>query len=124
MPGLSVYTENNLLSCLRNTGFTVANVFVSLHTSTPGATGANEVSGGSYARIAVTFGAPSSGSMANSGIINVNVPASTTVSHFGYWDAVTAGNWIGGTALNASQTFTGAGTLSFAIGALTFALTA
>lgn len=129
MPGLSVYTENALLNTFRNTSFSVTTIYISLHTASPGTTGANEVTGGAYARVAVTFGAPSLGSMTNTGIISVNVPASTTVTHFSYWDSSNTGatpvpgNWLAGTALAASQSFGSSGTLSFAIGQLIFALT-
>ena len=121
MPGLSVYTENALLTYIKGT--LAATIYVSLHTGAVGTTGANEVAGGSYARVSVTFGSPSSGQMASTGAVTINVPASTTVTSFGFWDAVTTGNWLGGTTLTASQTYVGAGTLTFAIGQLLFAMT-
>lgn len=123
MPGLSVYTQNALLNCFRNTSFTVTTVYGSLHTGAVGATGANEVSGGTYVRVAVTFAAPSAGSMSNSATVTFNVPASTTVTDFGFWDSLSGGNFLGGKALNASQTFSSASTLPFTAGQLTFAMT-
>lgn len=121
MPGLSVYLENAALTYIKGT--LAPSIFVSLHTGAVGTTGANEVAGGSYVRVAVTFGAPASGSMASTGAVTINVPASTTVTSFGFWDASTVGNWLGGTTLTASQTFVGASTFTFAIGQLVFALT-
>ena len=121
MPGLSTYLENALLEYLDDT--LAATMYVSLHTGAVGTTGANEVAGGSYVRVAVTWGAAASGSMASTGAVTINVPASTTVTSFGFWDASTTGNWLGGTTLTASQAFVGAGTLTFAIGQLLFALT-
>lgn len=121
MPGLSVYLENALLSYTKTT--LAPTIYTSLHTGAVGTTGANEVVGGSYVRVAVTFGTPSAGSMAATGAVVINVPASTTVTSFGFWDASTSGNWLGGNTLTASQTFVGASTLTFAIGQLVFALT-
>jgi hypothetical protein len=94
--------------------------FLSLHTATPGTTGASEVSGGSYARVAVTWGTPSAGSMANTGALTVNLPASTTAAFFGDWSLVSVGVYYIGGALSPSVT-TGAsaGTVTFAIGAAT-----
>ena len=69
MSEISTYLENALINAtLRNTTYTsVATVYVSLWTSDPTDAGSGtEVSGGSYARQAVTFGAPSSGVSTNS----------------------------------------------------------
>jgi hypothetical protein len=123
MPGMSTYIENALLNTIRNIPFSVTTTYVSLHTADPGGTGANEVTGGSYARVAITWNAPSAGSMINSAPSTVNVPASTTVTHFGVWDAVTTGNFLGKAALSATQTFSSGGTLSFGAGQLTWNLT-
>lgn len=85
-------------------------VYASIHTADPGTTGASEVSGGSYARQAITWNTASGGGLDN----NVNpafpIPAGTTVTHFGLWSAATAGTFYGGGALSAQETFTGAGT--------------
>lgn len=87
-------------------------VFASLHTASPGTTGANEVSGGSpaYARQAITWNAAASGNLDNNANPVFDVPASTTVSHFGLWSASTAGTFYGGDVLSASETFSGQGT--------------
>ena len=68
MSEISTYLENALINAtLRNTTYTsVATVYVSLWTSDPTDAGSGtEVSGGSYARTAVTFGAPSDGASLN-----------------------------------------------------------
>jgi hypothetical protein len=68
----------------------------SLHTAYS-STGANEVTGGSpaYARKAATWAAASGRSKATSASMVFDVPASTTVRWVGFWDAVTAGNFLG-----------------------------
>lgn len=69
--------------------------FASLHTAYS-ATGASEVSGGTYARVAVTFAAPSGQSMSLSGgPYTLNVPASTTVEFVGFWSASSGGTFGG-----------------------------
>lgn len=60
----------------------------SLHTGFPGSTGANEVSGGSYARQTPSFGA-ASGAVRTAGSLSWSVPASTTVRWVGYWNGST-----------------------------------
>jgi len=106
-------TEAN--QALSTTGWS----YVSLHTADPGTTGASEVSGGTYARVAVTWNSPSGGSVSNSGALSINLPASTTASYFGVWSATTAGTYYIGGALSPSVT-TGAsaGVITIASGSL------
>ena len=59
---------------------------LSLHTAFPGTTGANEVTGGSYARQAVTFGAASAGVRTLSSASAVPVPAGN-VAWAGLWSS-------------------------------------
>jgi len=78
--------------------------FVSLHSADPGTTGASEISGGSYARVAVTWNTASAGSVTNSNSLSINLPASTTAAYFGIWSASTAGTYYVGGALSSSIT--------------------
>lgn len=64
---------------------------VSAHTADPGDTGANEVSGGSYARQPITFGSAASGAIDSSNTPVIPIPAGVTVTHLGYWTALTGG---------------------------------
>lgn len=91
----------------------------SLHTASPGYTGANEVAGGSYARQGATFGAPSAGSKATTNAQNWTSMPAVTVTHFGFWSAVSAGTWRGGGPLTSSLTVPSGATVAAAIGALT-----
>jgi hypothetical protein len=70
---------------------------VSLHDGYPGATGLNELTGGSpaYARKAISFAAAAGGAKASSTTPTFDVPAGKTVRYIGYWDAVSAGNFLG-----------------------------
>lgn len=109
MAEFSNYLENALINAvLRNTSYTSpTTVYVSLYTSDPtDADTGTEVSGGSYARTAVTFGAPSNGVSTNSA--DVTFPTCTaswgTVSHIGIHDASTSGNLLFHTPLDTSKT--------------------
>lgn len=85
------------------------NGFVSLHTANPGDSGSNEVTGGSYARVACTLAAASGANRAASNQPAVNVPAGTTITHVGYWTASTGGTFLGFDDVTAAG-FTNAGT--------------
>ena len=109
MAEFSNYLENALINAvLRNTTYTSpATVYVSLYVSDPtDADSGTEVSGGSYARTAVTMGAPSNGVSTNSA--DVTFPTATagwgTVSHIGIHDASTSGNLLFHTPLDTSKT--------------------
>jgi len=108
MAEMSNYLENALINAtLRNTSYTSpTTVYVALYTDDPtDADTGTEVSGGSYARVAVTFGAPSNGVSTNSG--NVEFAAATgtwgTVTNIGIRDALTTGNLLYHTALDVSK---------------------
>lgn len=68
---------------------------VSAHTADPGATGLNEVSGGSYARQSLTFAAAASGNLDSSNQPVIPVPAGTTITHLGLWSALSGGTFYG-----------------------------
>lgn len=88
---------------------TGAYAYVSLHTGSPGSSGASEVSGGGYARKAVTWGAASAGVATQTGSVTFDVPASTTVTHIGVWSSATGGTF-GGFHDITDETFGAAGT--------------
>lgn len=87
--------------------------YVALFTSAPsGNTPGAEVSGGTYARVALSWGAPSNG--VTTATATINVPASTTVQGAGLYTASTAGSYIDGGTVT-SQTFSTAGTYTLTI---------
>jgi len=109
MAEISNYLENAIINAtLRNTTYTSpATVYVSLWTSDPTDAGSGtEVSGGSYARTSVTFGAPSGGVSTNSAA--VEFPQATaswgTIGWIGINDNTTGGNLLYHTALDTSKT--------------------
>ena len=108
MAEMSNYLETALINAtLRNTSYSSpATVYVALFTSDPTDAGSGtEVSGGSYARTAVTFGAPSDGVSTNSAAVEFPTCTSSwgTITHIGIMDALTTGNLLYHTALTASK---------------------
>ena len=99
--GMSNFLETAILNAtLRNTSYTsVATVYVALFTalSADGDT-VSEVStsGTGYARVAATFGAPSSGQSTNSAEVAFATALTDwgTITHVGIYDASTAGNLL------------------------------
>lgn len=87
-------------------------LYASLHTASPSTTGANEVTGGSpaYARKLIDWGVVASGNLDDDAVPAFDVPAGTTVTHFGLWSAVSGGTFYGGDALSASEAYSGQGT--------------
>jgi len=127
MSELSNYLENALINAtLRATTYTSpATVYVALFTTDPtDANSGTEVSGGSYARTAVTFAAPSNGVTTNSA--DVTFPTCTlawgVVSHIGIYDASTSGNLLYHTPLDASKTVDAADIFKISSGSLSVTL--
>ena len=127
MAEMSNYLETALINAtLRNTSYTSpATVYVGLYTSDPtDADTGTEVSGGSYARTAVTFGSPSDGVSTNSAA--VEFPQATgswgTVGWIGILDASTSGNLLYHTALDVSKTIDTGDIFKIAVGSLSVTL--
>jgi hypothetical protein len=109
MAEMSNFLETSLINAvLRNTSYTSpTTTYLALYTSDPtDADTGTEITGGSYVRQAITFGAPSNGTSTNSAA--VEFPQATadwgTISYVGIRDAVTSGNLLFHTALDASKT--------------------
>ena len=103
------FMENKIIDhMLRNQAYTPpATVYVALFTTaTTDAGGGTEVSGGAYARQAVTLSAASGGASENSA--DITFPQATadwgTITHVALMDALTGGNMLMHTALDASKT--------------------
>jgi hypothetical protein len=127
MAEMSNYLENALINAtLRNTSFTSPSVvYLGLYTSDPtDADTGTEVTGGSYARQAITFGAPSNGVSTNSAAIEF--PQATgnwgTIGWVGIEDALSGGNLLYHTALDASKTISTGDIFRIAIGSLSVTL--
>ena len=142
MAAMTDYLENKLIDQMfRAQAYTFpSTLYVGLLTAAPSdSTAGTEVSGGSYARVAVTnslanwAGTQSAGSTAassgtsgttsNNNAITFPAPTANwgSVSHFAIYDASSAGNMLIWGALTASKTVNnGDAAPSFAAAALTF----
>jgi hypothetical protein len=127
MAEMSNYLENALINAtLRNTSYTSpTTVYVALYTSDPtDADSGTECSGTSYARQAVTFGAPSNGVSTNSAAVEFPQAGGSwgTITHIGIRDASTSGNLLYHTALDASKTIETGDVFKIATGSLSVTL--
>ena len=127
MAEMSNFLENALINgTLRATSYTApTNIYVGLYTSDP--TDANtgtEVTGGSYARTLVTFGAPSNGVSLNN--VAVEFPQCTadwgSVGWIGILDASTSGNLLYHSPLDIAKTISTGDIFKIAIGSLSVTL--
>jgi hypothetical protein len=124
MTALSDYLENKLYNeVLRNTDYVPpAAVYVALFTTATSDDGSGtEVTGGSYARQAVTFAAPSNGAASNNAACTF--PQATgnwgTITHFALMDASTGGNMLLHGPLTASKTVNSGDVFTFPASSLT-----
>lgn len=128
MSGNSNYLANAVLAWVKGTAMPTAptTVYVALFNGDPtdAGTGGTEVTTTIRAagRVAVTYGTIASKSMSNSAIVNFgNSAGATTITHFGIFDAASAGNMLGSNSLSSGSGAVSAGAaVSFAIGALTW----
>ena len=127
----SDYLEDKIRTHLMRTGSWAKDTarHFSLHTGDPADTGANEVSGGAYARVQRdaadanwSAGTASDGTTDNVAIITFPAPVGANwglITHVGMWDAAAAGNFLGGGALAVPKNVNaGDAAPSFAAGAL------
>lgn len=145
MSAMSDYLENKLVDHIfRGQTFTSpANLYVALFTAAPSDSGGGtEVSGNGYTRVTVssslanwagtqsagstTASSGTGGATSNNGAITFPTPTGAgwgTVTHFGIFDASTAGNLLFHGALTASKTINAGDTVSYAAAqlAVTFA---
>lgn len=130
MAGFSDYLENEILDHIfGGTDYTrPATLYISLHTGDPGETGSSEATGSGYARKDVTnnatnFPAAASGAKSNGTAITFATAtgdwsSGSNMTHFGIWDAVSSGNFLGGGSLAVAKPVLNGDTPSFGVGDL------
>ncbi len=99
MSQASDFLENELFDhVFRNAAYTSPpSIFLALYTTDPlDDNSGTEVTGGAYARQAITFAAPSDGAGSNDALITFPVATAAwgTVTHFAILDAVSGGNQL------------------------------
>jgi hypothetical protein len=123
--GLASGIANSILNALcRDVTWTIPVAFyVKLHTADPGASGATAAAANTTRKLA-TFSAAAAGSVPTSADLAwTSVPNAETYSHVSFWDAVTAGNFLGSNALTTPRTVAIGDNFTILAGALTLALT-
>jgi len=127
MAEFSDYLENKIIDhMLRNQAYTPpATIYLALFTTaTDDAGGGTEVSGGAYARQAVSLSAASGGASENSA--DITFPTATadwgTVTHVALMDALTGGNMLLHSPLDASKTVNNGDTFKITAGDLDVAV--
>ena len=123
--GLASGIANSILDALcRSVAWSdPAAFYVKLHTGDPGSAGtANAAT--ETTRKAATFSAASGGAITTSADLSwTSVAATETISHVSFWDASTAGTFLGSDALTASKSLTAGDTFTIAAGDLDLDLT-
>ena len=134
MSAASNYLENKVLDhVLTATSYSAPSVrYLALFTNTSGNAAANleagtltdEVSGGSYARKAVTFAAASGGSSATNATVTFDAATGNwgTITHVAVMDQLTGGNVLFWGAVTTSKTIETGDTFQVSSGNLTISL--
>ena len=127
MSSFSDYLEDAALNhVFRNTALSSpTTVYLALYTVTPSdAGGGTQVTGGGYARQAITFGAPSGGVITNSGAVSFTASGAAygDVVAVGIFDALTVGNLLAWDGITTATVGDG-DTINFAIGQISITLT-
>ncbi len=93
--------------------------YLALYTSNPtGADTGTEVSGGSYARKAITFGSVSSGSVSNTVAISFTGMPTATITHYGVRNAATGGDLKVYGAINSTIVSVSGDEILFSVGSI------
>lgn len=117
MPLAAAAAANAALNGLDGTGSTNVIPYVSLHTATPGTTGASEYAG--VTRQACSWNAASGSAKTNSSALSFTTSGASAVTHAGTWSASSGGTYAVGLALAAPVT---AVNITVAAGALSLAV--
>lgn len=124
--GMSVAEINKALNAITGRAAYTANaaVYVKLHTADPGSAGTTSPSSDTSRKL-VAWAAPSAGAVASSAEISWTLALSgtETLTHVSFWDASTAGNYLGSSALSASATMNNGEIFKLTSGGVTMTLT-
>lgn len=124
MAGFTTFLQQEVLDHIFGNGaYTAPTVYIGLFTAAPtDAGGGTEVSGSNYARVdaSALFGAASGTAIANDGAITFPTASGSwgTITHFGVFDAVSAGNLLIWGAITPNKAIGSGDTASFATGEL------
>jgi hypothetical protein len=117
----------NALCNATNTSNLAVAFYAKLHIGIPGAAGTANAAG-ETTRKSVSFGAPAAATNGRKCDTDAstdwtNVSTAETISHLSFWDASTAGNFLGSAALTASKTLAVGDNFSIPSGSGTITIT-
>lgn len=124
--GIAAAIANSWLDglCRSVTWTEPAAFYIKLHTGDPGSAGTLNAAT-ETTRQAVTFSAASAGAITNSVAVTwTNVSTSETYSHVSFWDASSAGTFLGSDGLAVSRAVTAGDTFEIAIGDVDLSISA
>lgn len=127
MAGFSDYLENKVLNWLAGSAMgSPPTIYVGLFSSAPSDSGGGaEVTATIRAagRVAASFGAASGGVILNNAIVDFGIAdGSTNVTHFGLFDAASAGNFLGYGPVGTPMSFSAGVMVDFPVGSLAASL--
>lgn len=118
--GKAAATANSYLNVYRNTAYAaITTVHVQLHTADPGAAGTTAISAVTT-RNAITWNAPSGGSMTLATLSAFSMTTSETISHVSLWTASSGGTFLESAALSAGVPVINGSSLTFSAFTLAF----
>jgi hypothetical protein len=119
--GLAPATTAAILNIYRATNITApAAIYMKLHIGDPGAAGTAN-SSAVTTRNAITWNAPSGGSMTLLAVSGYSMTTAETITHVSFWDSATVGTFWQSAALTASQAVISGSTLNFTSCTLSYA---
>lgn len=109
---MSIYDAPATLQAQVNAA-TALGAYISVHTTSPGSTGANEASGSGYGRVLFTWTGGSGGNASGSTASVTVGPA--TYGYGGVWSAITGGTWVSGGPFGGGSVIVSGGTATLQI---------
>ena len=102
------YASQAVEGMLASSAPTVPTLYLSIHSASPGTTGANELAAGTAysqsVRQTLTFAAASAGTIVSNDTQTYTLSSGTAVTYFGIWTASSGGTYITGGPTNLSGT--------------------
>lgn len=120
---MALFPSNTMITSIANL-FSTGTPYLALYTTNPTASDTGtEVTGGSYARQAITFGSVSGGVMSNTVAITFSALPTATITHYGIRSAASGGTLRGFGPLSATAATVSGDEIVFPIGSVQVTIT-
>lgn len=118
--GVAAAVANAYLNVHRGTTYTgISGEYIQLHTGDPGAAGTANVSD-MTTRNAITFNAPSGGSMTKDTLGSFTMTATEDITHVSRWDAATGGTFLESHVLTSAVPVINGSVINFSVFTMSF----